>query len=90
MDDGMRFCRADGVVFEEMAGEAVLIQMETGNYFALNRVGTEFWGMLDGKMTLEEQAKFIADKYKVELERVWVDLEALADQLLRRSLISAV
>lgn len=90
MDDGMRLCRMEGVVFEEVAGEAVLIQVESGAYFALNRVGTEFWGMLDGEATVGELVGRVAERYGVGVERVGEDFGVLVEQWLVRGLVRVV
>ena len=55
--------RAQNVTFEVVAGEAILIDMNSGTYFSLDEVGTAFWEMLDGSRTLGELAAGLAAKY---------------------------
>ena len=55
--------RAQNVTFEVVAGEAILIDMNSGTYFSLDEVGTAFWEMLDGSRTLGELAAELAVKY---------------------------
>lgn len=73
-----------------MADEAILIHMDTGTYFSLNNIGTEFWEMFDGERTINELAEVIANKYEVELEMVTTDLVELVEKLGEDELVLAV
>jgi len=79
--------RAENVTFEVVADEAILIDINTGIYFSLNEVGTEFWEMLDGEQTVEQHATFIAQKYEVETSMVVDDLLELAGEMAKDKLI---
>jgi len=79
--------RAESVTFEVVADEAILIDINTGTYFSLNEVGTEFWQMLDGKQTVEQHATVIANKYEVETSMVVTDLLELAEEMAKDKLI---
>lgn len=48
--------RSPNASFEVVADEAILIHLVTGTYFSLNKVGTEFWQMLDGSATIADHA----------------------------------
>ena len=67
--------------------EVRLIRLDTGTYFSLNKVGTEFWEMLEGSQTIEEQAASLAAKYNVDLEIVRADLLELATALFEEKLV---
>jgi hypothetical protein len=79
--------RAENVTFEVVADEAILIDINTGTYFSLNEVGTEFWEMLDGEQTIEQHATIIASKYEVETSVVVADLLELAEEMAKDKLI---
>ena len=79
--------RAESVTFEVVADEAILIDINTGTYFSLNEVGTEFWQMLDGEQTIEQHAQTIANKYEVENDIVVADLLELANEMARDDLL---
>jgi hypothetical protein len=79
--------RSDDVTFEVVADEAILIRLDTGTYFSLNKVGTEFWQMIDGLHSIEEQARSIADKYGVEPPMVVSDLLELAEEMAKEDLV---
>lgn len=79
--------RAEKVTFEVVADEAILIDINTGTYFSLNEVGTEFWEMLDGVQTIAQHASTIAAKYEVETSMVVDDLLELANEMAKDALI---
>jgi hypothetical protein len=79
--------RAENVTFEVVADEAILIDINTGTYFSLNEVGTEFWQMLDGQQTIEQHAAVIANKYEVETDMVVADLLELAEEMAKDKLL---
>lgn len=63
MDENTIFQRADNATFQVVAGEAIVIRMDTGAYYSLNEVGTDFWELLDGRTPIAAHAATIADKY---------------------------
>jgi hypothetical protein len=87
MDSSSRLHRRPDVTFQSVAGEAILIRMDTGTYFSLNKIGTEFWDMLDGQQTLAQHAAVIAAKYNVDVPRVTNDLLELAEKLADERLV---
>lgn len=87
MDKNSVLQQADSVTFEIVANEAILIDINSGIYFSLNEIGTEFWEMLDGSQTIEKQAAAIAAKYEVETGMVVNDLLELANEMAKENLI---
>lgn len=79
--------RAESVTFEVVADEAILIDINTGTYFSLNEVGTEFWEMLDGVQTIGQHAIILSTKYEVEEAMVVDDLLELAGEMAKDKLI---
>ena len=79
--------RSEKVTFQKIAEEAVLIHMDTGTYFSLNNIGTEFWELFDGKQTLNELSVGLASKYDVEPEMVLGDLIELVEKLAEDDLV---
>jgi hypothetical protein len=70
--------RSDNVTFQTVAGEAILIRMDTGAYFSLNPAGTDFWELLDGRSSIAHIARIIADKYNTKSEIFAATLVELA------------
>lgn len=87
MDAHSRLQRRPDVTFQAVAGEAILIRMDSGTYFSLNKVGTEFWDRLDGQQTIAQHAAALAGKYNVEVAMVTDDLLELAGKLAAERLV---
>lgn len=89
MDANTKLKRGSKATFQVVAEEAILIHMETGTYYSLNKVGTEFWDLLDGAQTLQAHAATLAQKYNVDSERVLNDLLELAEKLAAEKLVES-
>lgn len=84
MDANTKLKRSDKATFQVVAGEAILIHLDTGTYFSLNKVSTEFWEMLDGQKTVEQHATAIADKYNTMTDAIADDVRALAESVKQK------
>src|SRR5690606_27195557 len=49
-----RVSRSDQVMFQELDGEAVLLDLSGEAYFGLNGVGTRIWALMEGSPALAE------------------------------------
>lgn len=87
MDAASCLKRSAKATFQIVADEAILIHMDTGVYYSLNRVGTEFWDRLDGAQTLQQHAAALARKYSVDEAMVVGDLLELAEKLKAEGLV---
>ncbi len=62
--------RSTQVVQAEMApGQAALLHLETGQYHALNEVGTRIWELLAEPCTLDQICALLCTEYAVDAER---------------------
>lgn len=78
MDANTILKRSDNVTFQTVAGEAILIRMDTGTYFSLNQVGTDFWQLLDGRTPISDHASQIAAKYNKRTQAFFDELVAMS------------
>lgn len=89
MDATTKLKRSDNVTFQNVAGEAILIRLDTGTYFSFNKVGTEFWDMLDGRRTIEQHAITLADKNNRIVQSAIDGLHELAEKITNDYLAEA-
>lgn len=87
MDANSILSRSANVTYEVVGDSAILIRMDTGTYFDINRIGTEFWQMLDGLQTIQQHAATIALKYEVDVSMVITDLLEIAGEMGHEKLI---
>ncbi len=80
---------APDATFQEVAGEAILIHLQTGVYYSLNDVGTAFWNLLDGTRSIDACAQTIAAEYSAPADLVLADLLELAADLTKEGLAAA-
>jgi hypothetical protein len=80
---------ANPLVLSQAAGSGlVLMEVNTGDCFELNRVGAEIWRGLSNGDTLADVITALARKYDVPAATLDADAHALLDDLLRRGLLS--
>jgi Coenzyme PQQ synthesis protein D (PqqD) len=78
----------DDVLFQELQGEAVLLNLKSGVYFGLDPVGTRVWQLLAKHELLSEIARAIVAEYNVTEERCAKDLLALVADLEHQGLVT--
>ena len=76
------------VIGQVMDGEAILINLATGSYYALPDVGALIWQSIEVHCSLDEIAARLSQHYDVSVERACADLLALADQLLQEGIVT--
>lgn len=66
----------------EVDGELVMIDSETGKFFALKDVAFDIWRKLDSEPELDAICNSLEDEYGVEPERCRQSVAAFAQQLV--------
>lgn len=74
----------------DLAGEAVILNMNSGIYYGLNAVGARVWGLIQEPTTVSSVLDTLLAEYDVELVRCESDLFVLLDDLATRELIEIV
>lgn len=70
-----------------MEGETVLLALDTGRYYTLNRLGTAIWDQCTGRNTMRDIHAVLCDRFDVSPDRAFEDLVALANQLVEEGLL---
>jgi len=70
-----------------MVTETVLLNIETGQYFAVDAVGGRFLAVLRSADSLASAAVDLASEYDEAVERIHDDLLAFVDALQQRGLL---
>lgn len=85
LDDRLRI--ADDVVFREVGGEAVILDLKHGTYFGLDAIGTRVWQLIEEHGTLRGVIDTITAEYDVSPVQAQSDLIELVNELRRRDLL---
>ena len=78
----------DTVLFRELDGEAVILNLDTESYLGLDPVGTRMWKVLTGQPSIQAAYDILLAEYDVTPETLRGDLERLLGQMLEHGLIS--
>lgn len=78
---------ARDVVFRDLDGEAVLLDLKTGTYFGLDPIGTRIWLLLHQGRRLAEVRDAIAEEYDVHAEALGGDLLGFVGELEAQGLL---
>ena len=86
--DGV-FRRSPNATHQSVAGEAILIDLNTGSYYSLNETGTWLWEHLDGKRTVGELAAELAAVCNIpdQVDAIKSDVIELLTDLTREKLV---
>ncbi len=77
----------EDVMFREVKGEAVILNIANGKYYGLDDVGTRMWALLAEHLQLEPVHRALLDEYDVQPEVLQADLIRLVDELAAQGLV---
>lgn len=75
------------VLFHELGGEAVLLNLADGKYYGLDDVGTRMWTLLAEQGSLEAAYRAMLEEYDVDAQTLQNDLFALVERLAAQGLL---
>ena len=81
---------SDGVLFQELDGELVLLSMHSGEYFSLNEVGAKIWVLITSDWSIPDILKSFINQFDASEEQLTGDIEMFLEHLLDHKLISVV
>ena len=76
----------EDVVFRELDGEAVLLNLESGIYFGLDPVGTRIWQLVEEHRALRRVLTELQTEYEAPAADLEADLVRFVDQLRGKGL----
>ena len=69
--------KSEHAVCRIVDGEALLLNTTTGEFYALDEIGTKIWNLLDVGKSEDEAATKIANEYATDVETALSDIRAL-------------
>jgi hypothetical protein len=88
--NSLRGCRAAvpaHVVYRALAHETVLLNVNTGQYHGLDKIGGRFFEAIGESPDLQAASEVLAREYAQPLERIETDLAAFCTDLRDRGLL---
>ena len=77
----------EDVLFRDLDGEAIVLNLVSGKYFGLDETGTRMWALLAEHGRVEPAFRTLLDEYEVNEEQLRTDLLNLVDELASHDLL---
>jgi hypothetical protein len=77
----------DSVMFRELEGEAVILDLDSESYFGLDEVGTRMWQLLTASESIREAHAALLAEFEVDADTLRTDMEELLDDLISKRLL---
>ena len=75
------------VLFQEVGGETVLLDLNSENYFGLDEVGTRIWTLVNEGRNAAEMVDLLLEEYEVDPETLDGDVKHLLKALVEAGLL---
>lgn len=85
----VRLSIPDDVIFEVLEDEAVLLKLNSGIYFSLNKTGTVAWRLIEEWGDLDRVKEAMRQRYPGPAAVIAKDVSTLVDALLEKGLLVA-
>lgn len=82
-----QFVINESVVYADLEGEAVLLNIETGVYFGLNGIATNIWKLFEQGSSPEEVVQQLVEEYDADVACVQEDLARFLESLKSHGLV---
>ena len=77
----------EGVLIREVAGEAVLLNLNNEQYYGLNAVGLRMWQVLTAGRNIEQTIEELLQEYDVDRATLEGDILQLLEELAGQGLV---
>ncbi len=84
----MRYSIPDGILYQELPGEAVVLNLATAEYYHLNSVGHAAWELIrrgEDSRVIEET---LAREFEASSEQIQTDLDAFLKRMIELKLLA--
>jgi len=82
-----RLRRKDRVLVQRAAGTLVLLDLDGGEYFALDEVSARVWELCDGDHAVGAIAETIGTEYDAPVEAIYGDVLVFLEEMLDENLL---
>jgi hypothetical protein len=78
------------VIYRELSGEVVLLNLQSGVYYGLDAVGSRVWQLLLESRGIDDVCATLLDEYDVSADTLRADVERLVGELTDKGLVIVV
>ena len=88
VDDATILSRPANLVASEIDGEAVILDVDSGQFFQLNKIGSRIWAALAAPMTMRELCRAMEEAFAVDPDTCRRDVLTFVGQMARHGLVA--
>jgi len=78
----------DDVLFRELHGEAVILNLASSTYFGLDAVGTRIWQLCEAHGSLQAVLEAMQREFDASGDKLQLDLLMFVDELVSKGLLA--
>ena len=78
----------EAILFRELNGEAVLLNLESGTYFGLDAIGTRIWQLCEAHSSIEAVWDALQDEFDAPADALKTDLLVFVNELSSKGLLT--
>jgi hypothetical protein len=78
---------AENVIWREIEGEAVLLDLDKGRYYGLDEMGLQMWSLLEEYGDRQKVVSRLVDEFEVSKDRCNEDLDHFLETLAEHGLV---
>ena len=78
------------VIYRDVSGEVVLLNLQSGVYYGLDPVGSRMWQLLMERRPLDDVCSVMLEEYDVTADVLRADLSKLVDELASKGLVTVL
>lgn len=75
-------------LFQEIGGEAVILDLASSTYYGLDQVGARLWQLLQEDPEVQTACRLLLQEYEVDAEQLESDIGKLLQQLAEAGLVT--
>ncbi len=82
--------RREDLIAQELEGELVMLDMQSGHYFGFDLIASAIWSRLEKPITLQMLCENLVKEYSVSFDQCLEDVSFFLEELLNKELIERV
>ena len=75
------------ILENEIDGEKIMMSLDTGRYYGLNKVASRIWEIVNNSISVEKLIELLLNEYEIDYEECKKEVLKFLDILLKKKLI---
>ncbi len=76
------------LISSEMDGETVMMSIENGKYYGIDKIGTRIWELLENSHEISELCVVLLEEFEVDRKQCESDVLTFLNDLLKENIIT--